>query len=288
MHQLKVRDIPRMRAGIVDALRNVPSVGNEAARHDATLPGASLWWVTPDMTKLAVHAAKSLPAWTPMIVRPEPTGFIVFGEPIGQTRRVEIPGFIRDEEAEPFLASGRIQAVHWSIDGEVLTLSFYGEVSDEQQRARSRPVWEAFYEIGVMMVPAMAEFDPEQRQIKDRLMNDVVHRLGAAWLLMQQPTVTENKQVRGRTGKRARQQATPSVDDIQIIDLRRLATDRSEPNTPSGEGREYHHRWMVRGHWRQQRVGPGRKYVKPVYVSPHIRGPEDAPLKTDRVNVWRR
>lgn len=46
-----------------------------------------------------------------------------------------------------------------------------------------------------------------------------------------------------------------------------------------GDGqREYHHRWMVRGHWRMQPCGPNRSLRRPTWVMPHVKGPDDAPL----------
>ncbi len=45
-----------------------------------------------------------------------------------------------------------------------------------------------------------------------------------------------------------------------------------------GDGsREYVHRWMVRGHWRRQWY-PSIQQHRPIWVSPHVKGPEDAPL----------
>jgi hypothetical protein len=58
-----------------------------------------------------------------------------------------------------------------------------------------------------------------------------------------------------------------------VIELRR-------PKTSSGPGdgdREYHHQWIVRGHWRQQ-WHPKRQVHRPVWIAPHIKGPEGAPL----------
>lgn len=42
--------------------------------------------------------------------------------------------------------------------------------------------------------------------------------------------------------------------------------------------REYQTRWNVRGHWREQRYGKGRKKTRRVWIKPHIKGPEDRPL----------
>ena len=40
----------------------------------------------------------------------------------------------------------------------------------------------------------------------------------------------------------------------------------------------YSHRWVVRGHWRWQACGKGRKDRRLTWISPHVKGPEDAPL----------
>lgn len=36
----------------------------------------------------------------------------------------------------------------------------------------------------------------------------------------------------------------------------------------------------ARGHWRQQPYGPARAYRRPVWIHPHVRGPEEAPWAT--------
>jgi hypothetical protein len=38
------------------------------------------------------------------------------------------------------------------------------------------------------------------------------------------------------------------------------------------------HRWLVRGHWRQQRVGPGLTSTRPTWIPGHVKGPADKPL----------
>lgn len=44
-------------------------------------------------------------------------------------------------------------------------------------------------------------------------------------------------------------------------------------------------RWMVRGHWRQQ-FFPTRKAHQPIWISPHIKGPDNKPLKAPRATVF--
>lgn len=41
---------------------------------------------------------------------------------------------------------------------------------------------------------------------------------------------------------------------------------------------EWHHQWIVRGHWRNQAFGEGRKQRRPTWISPYVKGPEDAPM----------
>jgi hypothetical protein len=106
----------------------------------------------------------------------------------------------------------------------------------------------------------------------------------AAWLLMQQPLAEiEDIEPDRATRKRLRrfgQEPAP----VLLIGLRRpkSAADR-------GDGaREYQHQWIVRGHWRQQWY-PKRQVHRPVWIAPHIKGPEGAPMiGGEKVNVWKR
>ena len=67
-------------------------------------------------------------------------------------------------------------------------------------------------------------------------------------------------------------------------------TSRTRNNQPSSNpGREYRHRWIVRGHWTHQPHGPRNSLRKLTYRAPYIKGPPDAPLlATQKVMVWRR
>ena len=74
---------------------------------------------------------------------------------------------------------------------------------------------------------------------------------------------------------------------VTLIDLRALRQVDIDPVDESG--RVYRHRWVVRGHWRQQAFGPDRSQRKPLFIAPYIKGPAGAPLlATEHVHVWRR
>jgi hypothetical protein len=77
--------------------------------------------------------------------------------------------------------------------------------------------------------------------------------------------------------------------DGQLADADSTGADNQSPDTidgtggdekDAGRGKVFHVRWVVRGHWRQQAVGPNHSEHKPVFIAPHVRGPQGAPLKT--------
>lgn len=81
------------------------------------------------------------------------------------------------------------------------------------------------------------------------------------------------------------------VDDVVLAVLRRRRY-ASEAEREK-EAREYSHRWIVRGHMRNQPVGSrsseGGQRHKRIWIAPYIKGPENKPLIVkDRVQVWRR
>lgn len=67
--------------------------------------------------------------------------------------------------------------------------------------------------------------------------------------------------------------------DVHVIDVKRPAL-RSV-----GDGRstsvEHDHRWVVRGHWRNQPCGKGRTQRRRIWIQEHVAGPEDKPLRRD-------
>jgi hypothetical protein len=62
---------------------------------------------------------------------------------------------------------------------------------------------------------------------------------------------------------------------VVVVKLRRASSHVQR----EGEGHvEWQHRWIVRGHWRKQACGVGRAERRPVWISAHVKGPDDKPL----------
>lgn len=75
--------------------------------------------------------------------------------------------------------------------------------------------------------------------------------------------------------------------ELRLVQLRR--TEYSRPAETSEEDkakREYNCQWQVDGHWRNQKVGPGRKETKLTWVRPYIKGPDDKPLVVPPKKVY--
>lgn len=58
--------------------------------------------------------------------------------------------------------------------------------------------------------------------------------------------------------------------------------DAAQYTTNQGERKRLNERIVVKGHWRRQPYGPGRKQRKLVYIQPYRKGEEGAPVKSFR------
>lgn len=108
----------------------------------------------------------------------------------------------------------------------------------------------------------------------------------AAFQLAGQAGLAETEQKRTpRPERRRTERAALPVRDVRIIRLRSsLAAERdSEPGATRSQ--EWRHRWIVRGHWRNQWY-PSLADHRPRWIAPYLKGPEDAPLLGgDKVTV---
>jgi hypothetical protein len=113
----------------------------------------------------------------------------------------------------------------------------------------------------------------------------------ATWLLMGQTLVRSEQLTAPRAARRRIAREDPHLDPtVRYIDLRRARTEPSDHTADEDRvnAREYRHRWIVRGHWRNQ-FYPSRNDHRPIWIYPHLAGPEDKPLLGgERVNVLRR
>jgi hypothetical protein len=65
---------------------------------------------------------------------------------------------------------------------------------------------------------------------------------------------------------------------VRIVDLRRRAVCL-DPTTATGSRAAPDYRFNVRGHWRNQAYGPGRRLRKRIWVPEYLKGPEHLPVR---------
>jgi hypothetical protein len=235
---------------------------------------AQLYYVSPEMTELVSTAGRSLPDFN---IEPEdmpsPEGMIAFGSSLhtGLT--------------SPAFAAGQtvgIAAIVWSLlhgANGGLWLSFYAtrsEVADALPNDSGESLVAGQHLIYLFGTEAAWGFrvgDTAAPEPDSHL--DVAGRaLKSAWLLMQQPLAECSEVGADRAARKRLRRAGQEPKSVRVVDLRRP----KHTGTSNGEsGREYHHQWIVRGHWRQQWY-PAREVHRPVWIAPHVKGPDGAPL----------
>lgn len=282
--------MPRMRRETIAALQYMVDLGAEQGYTPdlAGLPGilasAELTWVTRDMTAAAWDASQDIPEWTPAAVIPSPTGLLLW--------QSDLPALPANALDPDILVPVCGVAWEWR-DGRVRIVAMgrmRGEIAQTPQARR----WSQDMRGRVPLVPVCEVVDhggplPVAEGVSlgfgGGLCDGLIAMLGTTWILSQMPTMAEPRAVTGAagSGRWTRQERA-----VSVIDLRRMESRPAERG-PDHPGREYTHRWVVRGHWRQQAVGPGRSQRRPTWVPSHLKGPEGAPLlQTERVMVWRR
>ena len=99
-----------------------------------------------------------------------------------------------------------------------------------------------------------------------------------AAMLSQRITVREPLRM-DRAERRRRARAGDSrTTEAQVIHLRLASHDRP---TEDSNHVDWSRRWIVRGHWRDQWYASEGRH-KPIFVPPHVKGPDDKPLVVKR------
>ncbi|MFE2832236.1 hypothetical protein ACFXI6_14480 [Streptomyces mirabilis] len=238
------------------------------------LGAGELFFVSDEMTDLAATAAESVPFFDLEIPDlPAPAGLMVFAKPFA---------LYQDEGKPP----AQLRACCWTVEGTALWFTFYSDWHSWLTDCRGAGVFGAdevdyclkadhwLYPETFIFSPLTHTPQPEgPYEEHGREVASVERVVRSTWLIMQQQLVMEETAEPDRAARKRLRRAGHEPAPVRVIELRR-------PKTTSGIGdsdREYHHQWIVRGHWRQQ-WHPKRQVHRPVWIAPHIKGPEGAPL----------
>lgn len=284
------RDLPALREALAEIAEIRAALAPAGA--DARMPEsvrrlgriirqAELYWVTRDMTRLALDGSHDLPEWTPASARPESTGLLVWQEPLplltprDQPRRVRVP------------LRGVLWATDITADRPSVMLAL---LTDAVAEVAPRHVGDAPMVVCDTISMPLHE---SPRMLPDDLgrlpeAGPVMALVGATWIMMQEPKVVER-----RTVEPARRDVDRAVRMggshplVTTIDLRTLRTVH-DPDRESESGRRLTVRHIVRGHWRQQWYASDGSH-RPKFIAPYVKGDPSLPLAlTEHVMVWRR
>lgn len=120
-----------------------------------------------------------------------------------------------------------------------------------------------------------AEYAVGNQHLADSTPNDTRFLLALLMLLNQTVTTVARHEMDKQATKRFRRMEIPSA--ITVVQLRRHAGSRQQ-----GESLvEWAHRWVVRGHWRNQPYkGENSETVyRRIWIAPFVKGPDNAPFK---------
>ena len=259
----------------LERLRDQPAMSGLVPQADDDLSGlenSSMYWVSRDMTDLAVSAAASLPEWSPAAAIPEEFGLIAWAKPVG-TFDWPVPGSTQRQRMPVDLMS-------WGIRGSSVGVgcAFRTDRFAKQLGPLARyPL--ISHPIGMWDLE-----DPVSHRLDGGAVSPM-SVLGSAWLLMGQVRIVETRTIAvPGAGQPA---AGDAGGAVSLIELRRAARGGSDDAASGRAARRSDKRWWVTGHWRDARVGPKRSLRRPVWISPYIKGDPEAEL-SERVSVWRR
>lgn len=114
----------------------------------------------------------------------------------------------------------------------------------------------------------------------------------ASWLrfwrvtqaLMAETIVTSERRKAARPARREAQRAGLDAGAPRVIELRRPRSHEADPEGERLRDVNWTHRWIVRGHWRQQPY-PSLGITKQRWIGAYEKGPENLPLVI-RERVW--
>lgn len=258
------------------------------------LKKASLFYASQDTSRLAGCAAKSLPATDISLdIIPSSSGFIYFAEPQVEVGRT-------DKRQEP-----NAVAVLWiALERGIIFCPFteredyLSELATDTSR-EGRRIYKEEWSMYAPLIPPLGtdlmwlpyglyEADPERLTWESKFSSEQIALLViASWLLMNQKELAEDEQVHAsRSAQKRIRRAGHSLDPVRVV---RIGQKHKQPHSANGHSdREFSHRWIVQGHWRNQAYGEGRALRRPKWIAPYVKGPEDKPLVVrETVNLWK-
>lgn len=254
-----------------------------AAREMVIARHGSLFLISDEMTEVARAAALTLPSF--VLERedfPAENGLVIFHHP---------PATHRSKDGE---TADLVAATWWwgQQDGKYgVAFQWYedrdgGSLLPDIAPEKAALVRQYNRDLLPKLTPANWALIPFGEDFASALASSpLLPTVVSTLLLMQQPLAAVERERSAPLDSRRARRAGMEDTGITVVRLRHLKTATGAAVV---RPKEYRHRWIVRGHWRNQWL-PSRGVHRPTWINPHVKGPEHAPIKvTEKVNVWSR
>ena len=234
-----------------------------------SLRHSPMWWVSRDMTTLAVHTA--LHEDPPEVNPPSATGFILFDGGLDLTGAPDAP-------------LAHIVGLRWAVETSTDGADHVG-----MEMFSDDPGVCELMRCPLPLVPMPRSVAVDASFAREANVFERVLR--AVWALSAEPTVCAVDRPDRPDGLEPlpSRMVDNAVRDVRMVILRENVHSPSGEGTGGGPRREYSHRFIVRGFWRNQAYGKNHELRRRQWIPPFVKGPADKPLiAKDTVRIWRR
>ena len=222
-----------------------------------------VFWISPDMTDLCLDAAAAMETIDfADVAFPADIGLVVFAQPVALHMAVSGSPVTGDETYVPiafrgllYTAVGSLIQIHSLVDGPNGTVAAVGLATSLRE-----------------VVCEPLGIQPSQLLL-------------AFCLLLDQPGLVVQTQhdapkpPPGRDKKSGRTRRAHRPPPVRVVTLRPGTDTAAVYDRDAGRNVEWRHRWVVRGHWRNQPYPSlGAGVTRKVWIAPYLKGPADLPV----------
>lgn len=183
----------------------------------------------------------------------------------------------------------------WSMTDQIRTAQLWWVSRDMTRLAEDTVQAGDFPEPDPPAQCGMIFFEGDVQHISFRFDNDgsfqwLCGLLHAVWALSAEPHICEAKPAKPDMAHPLPQRFDPEIRKVKMLVLREnLHRPGGSADDDERVRREYSHRFIVRGFWRDQAYGPNHSLRRRQWIPPFVKGPADKPLVCkETVRIWRR
>lgn len=265
----KLADFAKYRLGELGSQTQYEAMIANAWSMTDQIRTAQLWWVSRDMTRLAEDTVQAgdFPEPDP----PAQCGMIFFE---GDVQHISFR-FDNDGYGET-----RVAAILWQDVGrESVKISVFTD----------NPVGIREMHADLFGLPVVS-LAPSVVRENDGSFRWFCGLLRVVWALSAEPHICEEKPAKPDMAHPLPQRFDPEIRKVKMLVLREnLHRSGESADDDERVRREYSHRFIVRGFWRNQAYGPNHSLRRRQWVPPFVKGPSDKPLICkETVRIWKR